>query len=70
MAFFTIYTFYFCYVYPNNATDWLNSSLLVIGIIQLISFLNSFLISFIKYISIKCQSQICYGINRYLDDNL
>ena len=70
MAFFIIYAFCFCYVYPNNVSDWFISSLLVIGIIQLLSFINSFLIALIKYISIKCQSQLCFAINKYLDENL
>ena len=69
-AFFIVYAICFCYVYPNNVLDWFISSLLVIGIIQLLSFINSFLIALIKYISIKCQSELCFAINRYLDENL
>ena len=70
MILFTIYIFCFCYVYPNNKLDWFESSLLVIGIMQTFSLFNSFLISIIKYLSIKFQWELCFKINSYLDDNL
>ena len=62
MAFFFFFVFCFCYVYPNNILDCFLSSLIVIAIIQLLSFINSFLIALIKYFSIKCQSELCFAI--------
>ena len=70
MSFFTVYIFCFCYVYPNNVSDWINSSLLVIGIMQLFSVLASFLISVVRYSAIKRQSELCFTFNKYLEDNL
>ena len=70
MIFFTIYIFCFCYVYPNNNIDWIESSLIVIGIMQFFSIITCFLISFLKYLSVKCQWELCFKINAYLDDNL
>ena len=70
MTLFTIYIFCFCYVYPNNKLDWFESSLIVIAIMESISLFNSFLISFIKYLSIKFQWELCFKINAYLEDNL
>ena len=70
MILFIIYIFCFCYVYPNNKLDWFESSLLVIGIMQLFSLFNTFILSIIKYLGIKCQWELCFKINAYLDDNL
>ena len=70
MVFFTIYIFSFCYVYPNNNIDWIESSLIVIGIMQLLSTFTCFLGSFLRYISVKCQWELCFKINAYIDDNL
>ena len=70
MIVFTIYIFCFCYVYPNNKLDWFESSLLVIGIMQSFSLFSSFILSSLKYLSIKFQWEICFKINTYLDDNL
>ena len=70
MILFIIYIFCFCYVYSNNKLDWFESSLLVIGIMQMLSLFNSFVFSIIKYLSIKCQWELCFKINAYLDDNL
>ena len=70
LAFFNIYIFCFFYVYPNNKNDWLESSLLIIGIIQSISFLNIFFISLFKYISIKYECEILFKFITYLEDNI
>ena len=70
MILFIIYIFCFCYVYPNNKLDWFESSLIVIGLMQSFSLFSSFLISTIKYFSVKFQWELCFKINAYLDDNL
>ena len=70
MGMFTIYIFCFCYVYPNNKLDWFESSLIIITIMQSFSLFSSILISFIKYLSLKFQCELCFKINAYLDDNL
>ena len=70
MVFFTIYIFCFCYVFPNNNIDWIESSLIVIGINQLLSIFTCLLISFLRYSSVKCQWELCFKINTYLDVHL
>ena len=70
MTFFTIYIFCFNYVYPNNMLDWLESSLIILFIIQSFSLLTSFLISILKYLSVKFHWKLCFLINEYLNDNL
>ena len=70
MIFFTVYIFCFCYVYPNNNIDWIESSLIVIGIMQFFSIFTSFLISFLKFLSVKCQWELCFKINAYLEEKL
>ena len=67
---FTIYIFCFCYVYPNNQLDWLESSLLVIGIIQLFSFCTCILLAFMKFMGIRLQLEFCFKITSYLEDNV
>ena len=70
LIFFNIYAFCFFYCFPNNKLDWLESSALIIVIIQMISFINIFFVSLFKYISIKYQCEILFKINAYLEDNL
>ena len=70
MTFFTIYIFCFCYVYPNNTLDWIKSSLIVIGIMQSLSFLTIFFVSIIKYIGIHCHNKLCFTINKYLEEQI
>ena len=70
LIFFIFYIFCFCYVYPNNTKDLGISSLLIIGIIQSLTLLGSFLIAFTRYLGLKCDCKICYRINQYLYDNL
>ena len=70
MAFFTFYVFCFCYVYPNSMIDWCESSLIVIGFIQFISFMMCILLSFSKYLSVKCRWELCFNINSYLEENI
>ena len=69
MAAFTIYIFCFCYVYPNNQLDWFESSLLVIGIIQLFSFCTCILLAFMKFMGIKLHLEFCFKITSYFEDN-
>ena len=69
-SFFIIYYFCFYYVYPNNVMEWLLSSGIIIGIVQFTSFLTIFLLSFIKYISLKCKWKICFNINMYFYEQL
>ena len=70
MAFYTIYILCFCYVYPNTVLDWTQTSLIVIGVMQSLSFFTSFLISFVKFISIKFQWKLCFIINEFLIERL
>ena len=69
MAFFTIYVFCFCYVYPNTQMDWYKSSLIVVGFVQSVSFLASFLISFARFLSLYCHWELCFKFNLFLEEN-
>ena len=68
MVLFTIYIFCFCYVYPNNIIDWIESSLIVIMITQLLSLFTCLLISFTKYLGVKFHWELCFKINAYIKD--
>ena len=70
MILFTVYIFCFCYVYPHNKLDWVESSLIVIAIIQIFSAFTCFLFTGIKYLGIKFQLEFCFKINSYFEDNL
>ena len=70
MAFFTLYILCFCYVYPNTALDWTQTSLIVVGIIQSMSFFTSLLIALLKFIGIKRQLKLCFLFNEFLDEKL
>ena len=70
MAFFTLYILCFCYVYPNTALDWVQTSLIVVGIIQSMSFLTTLLIALLKFISIRRQWKLCFLFNEFLDEKL
>ena len=70
MILFTIYIFCFCYVYPNNKLDWFESSLIVIGIIQIFSLFTCCLFTLIKYLGIKFQLEYCFKLTSFLEDNL
>lgn len=70
MVLFIIYIFCFCFVYQNNKLDWFESSLIIITIMQSFSVFTTFLFSFFKFLSIKCQWELCFKINTYLEDNL
>ena len=70
MILFTIYIFCFCYVYPNNKLEWFESSLIVIGIIQMFSLFTCCLFTIIKYLGIKCQLEYCFKFSSYFADNL
>ena len=70
MILFTTYIFCFCYVYPNNQLDWFESSLLVIGIIQIFSLFTCILFTFLKFLGIRFQLEYCFKISSYFEDNL
>ena len=70
MILFTIYIFCFCYVYHNNKLDWFESSLIVIGIIQMVSLFTCCLFTLIKYLGIKFQLEYCFKFSSYFADNL
>ena len=70
MTCFVIYILCFCYVYPYNILDWVESSSIIIGIIQLFVILFIFIISFFRYISLRCQFKICFDASFYLYDKI
>ena len=65
MSCFVVYIFCFSYVYHNNILDWIKSSLIIIGIMQLFSVLAIFVVSLFRFISKKYQWKICFNINMY-----
>ena len=62
------YIFCFNNVYPNTSINWIKSSLFIIALIQLISFLYIFIKSAIRLISFICQSESIYKISKILSD--
>ena len=70
MILFLVYISCFCYVYPNNQDDWFESSLIVIGIMQLVPFGSSLIIAMLKFCSIKFENEFCFNIYNWLADNI
>ena len=65
----TIVSWYYitCFnnVYPNLKVEWIKSSLFIIIVMQLLSFIECILFSFLRFISLKCKSERLYRISSY-----
>jgi len=61
---FWYYIFCFNNVYPNTSLNWIKSSLFIIVLIQLISFIYIFLWSFMRIVSLNCRSEWFFKISK------
>ena len=62
------YIFCFNNVYPNTSLNWILSSIFLIVLIQLISFVYIFLESILRFISFKCKSEAIFKLSKILSD--
>ena len=67
--FLTIISWYYnsCFnnVYPYLKIEWIKSSIFIIIVMQIISFIECLLFSFLRFISIKCKSEKIYRFSSY-----
>ena len=68
----TIVSWYYitCFnnVYPYLKIEWIKSSIFIILVMQLLSFIGCIFFSFLRFISLKCKSERLYRISRYFSD--
>ena len=66
----TIFSWYYisCFnnVYPNLKIEWIKSSIFIILLIQIISFLRILLVTILRILSIRCKSEKIYQISKYI----
>ena len=65
-----IYLFCFCGVYRNCQIDWLESACIIIGIMQILPFLISLLLAFLRIIGLRYGVESCFKINTWISDNI
>ena len=69
----TIFSWYyiFCFnnVYPNTSNDWIKSTIFIIILIQLISFVKILFESILRFISISFNKEICFKLSKFLSGN-
>ena len=65
----TIISWYYitCFnnVYPYLKLEWIKSSIFILTIMQIFSFLICALFAFLRFLSIKCKSEQIYRISNY-----
>ena len=64
-----IYLFCFCGVYRNCQMDWVESALLIIGIMQVLPILISLLLALLRIIGLRCGLESCFRITSWISDN-
>ena len=64
-----IYLFCFCGVYPNCQLDWIESTGIIIGVMQLLPILISFLLAILRIIGLRCGIESCFKITAWISDN-
>ena len=62
------YIFCFNNVYPNTSLNWIKSSIFLIIILQLISFVYIFFECVLRHISFVCESEAIFKISKILSD--
>ena len=65
-----IYLFCFCGVFRNCQIDWLESTGIIIGIMQILPFLISLLLALLRIIGLRCGVESCFKINAWISDNI
>ena len=63
----TIYLLCFNYVYPYSQIEWIKSSISIIIIMQVLSFLRCLLETCLRFLSFKVKSEKIYKIARLFD---
>ena len=70
--FITIFSWYyiFCFnnVYPNTSLNWIKSTIFIIILIQLLSFVCIFLECILRYMSIRCNNELFFNVSKLLSD--
>ena len=64
-----IYLLCFCGVYPNCQIDWIGSTGIIIGIMQMLPILISILLALLRIIGLRCGVETCFKINAWISDN-
>ena len=64
-----IYLFCFCGVYRNCQMDWVESSGITIGVMQLLPIVISLLLSLLRIIGLRCGMESCFRITAWISDN-
>ena len=62
-----LYLLCFNYVYPYSQIEWIKSSIAIMIIMQILSFLKCILETSLRYLSYKCKSEKLYKISMFLD---
>ena len=61
------YLLCFNYVYPYSQIEWIKSSITIVFIMQILSFLKCFLRSGLRFLSFKIRSEKLYKISKLID---
>ena len=64
-----IYLFCFCGVYRNCQLDWIESTGIIIGVMQLLPIVISFLLAILRTIGLRCGIESCFRITAWISDN-
>ena len=64
-----IYLFCFCGVYRNCQLDWIESTGIIIGVMQMLPILISFLLAVLRIIGLRCGIESCFRITAWISDN-
>ena len=66
--FFWYYLCCFCYVYHNSQLDWFKGSIITIIIIQIFSFIFTFIITSLRFLGLKFKIEFFFKISQMLND--
>ena len=66
--FFWYYLCCFCYVYHNSQLDWFKGSIISIIVIQLFSFILTFLITCLRFIGLKFKIEFLFKLSQILSE--
>ena len=69
MVIIWIYLLCFCGVYRNCQMDWIGSTGIIIGVMQLLPILISLLLALLRIIGLRCGVETCFKINAWISDN-
>ena len=65
---FWYYLCCFCYVYHNSQLDWFKGSIITIIIIQIFSFIFTFIITSLRFLGLKFKIEFFFKISQMLND--